>query len=217
MPALRSAAADRVCSGGPGLQRRTGSAGDLHFIHDRAPQCAPRCPSGRREDAEAPKAKLVNPNSLSSSRSGSSRSGTSSTQSMVHGAPLPPPQPQPQPRSQRPCVPAVAALREGKGGPQPQPPAYPQHATHHHTLPPSHAYAPGHAAARTPEPRPAVPALTPPPSSSSSSGAASAPHPHPHPHPKPGGPNPKLSPANLARMGATPVMIPAQTKAFQTV
>ncbi|XP_072515476.1 CXADR-like membrane protein isoform X2 [Salminus brasiliensis] len=28
---------------------------------------------------------------------------------------------------------------------------------------------------------------------------------------------PKLSPANLARMGATPVMIPAQTKAFQTV
>ncbi|KAL7846427.1 hypothetical protein SRHO_G00214070 [Serrasalmus rhombeus] len=27
----------------------------------------------------------------------------------------------------------------------------------------------------------------------------------------------KLSPANLARMGATPVMIPAQTKAFQTV
>ncbi|KAI1903350.1 hypothetical protein AGOR_G00026290 [Albula goreensis] len=28
---------------------------------------------------------------------------------------------------------------------------------------------------------------------------------------------PKLSPGNLARMGATPVMIPAQTKAFQTV
>ncbi|KAG7484498.1 hypothetical protein MATL_G00050010 [Megalops atlanticus] len=33
--------------------------------------------------------------------------------------------------------------------------------------------------------------------------------------PEPG--TPKLSPGNLARMGATPVMIPAQTKAFQTV
>ncbi|XP_040007049.1 CXADR-like membrane protein [Xiphias gladius] len=30
-------------------------------------------------------------------------------------------------------------------------------------------------------------------------------------------PPPKLSPGNLTRMGATPVMIPAQTKAFQTV
>ncbi|KAG7470634.1 hypothetical protein MATL_G00115920 [Megalops atlanticus] len=33
--------------------------------------------------------------------------------------------------------------------------------------------------------------------------------------PEPG--TPKLSPGNLTRMGATPVMIPAQTKAFQTV
>uniref|UniRef100_A0A3B3ZU84 Ig-like domain-containing protein n=1 Tax=Periophthalmus magnuspinnatus TaxID=409849 RepID=A0A3B3ZU84_9GOBI len=32
-----------------------------------------------------------------------------------------------------------------------------------------------------------------------------------------GSPPPKLSPANLSRMGATPVMIPAQSKAFQTV
>uniref|UniRef100_A0A8C7YHR2 Ig-like domain-containing protein n=1 Tax=Oryzias sinensis TaxID=183150 RepID=A0A8C7YHR2_9TELE len=41
-------------------------------------------PNEIREDAEAPKAKLVKPNSLSSSHSSSSRSGTSSTQSMVH-------------------------------------------------------------------------------------------------------------------------------------
>ncbi|XP_061106384.1 CXADR-like membrane protein isoform X1 [Conger conger] len=34
--------------------------------------------------------------------------------------------------------------------------------------------------------------------------------------PEPAG-TPKLSPGNLTRMGATPVMIPAQTKAFQTV
>ncbi|KAK7925451.1 hypothetical protein WMY93_007761 [Mugilogobius chulae] len=60
-------------------------------------------PNEIREDAEAPKAKLVKPNSLSSSRSGSSRSGTSSTQSMVHNMP---------PRPQRACVPAVAALKE---------------------------------------------------------------------------------------------------------
>ncbi|KAJ3588846.1 hypothetical protein NHX12_009700, partial [Muraenolepis orangiensis] len=170
-------------------------------------------PNEIREDAEAPKAKLVNPNSLSSSRSGSSRSGTSSTQSMVHGAPPPPPA-VPQSRGQqRPCVPAVAALREGKAG-HPQLPPYPQHAAH--TLPPSHAYAPGPGPARTPEPRPAAPALTPSASSSSCATSASQAHPLPHPHPKPGH-NPKLSPANLARMGATPVMIPAQTKAFQTV
>ncbi|CAM9316683.1 unnamed protein product [Lampetra planeri] len=43
-------------------------------------------PNEIREDAEAPKAKLVKPNSLSSSRSGSSRSGASSTQSMVHNS-----------------------------------------------------------------------------------------------------------------------------------
>ncbi|KAG7279244.1 hypothetical protein CRUP_010860, partial [Coryphaenoides rupestris] len=169
-------------------------------------------PNEIREDAEAPKAKLVNPNSLSSSRSGSSRSGTSSTQSMVHGAPPPQPaQPQQQqqpPRGQRPCVPAVAALREGKAGQpglqlqpqiQPGPPAY--------TLPP-----PGHA--RTPEPRAAVPVLTPPPSSSSCATSAPSsrtphPHPHPHPHPRPHPhpkpvDSPKISPANLARMGATP-------------
>ncbi|XP_030217774.1 CXADR-like membrane protein [Gadus morhua] len=163
-------------------------------------------PNEIREDAEAPKAKLVNPNSLSSSRSGSSRSGTSSTQSMVHGAPPPPPSQ--QPRAQRPCVPAVAALREGKAS-QPQPPAYLQHPGH--TLPPhGHAHAPG--PARTPEPRAAVPALTLPPSSSSNNTAGS----HLDPRPK-AGPNPKLSPANLARMGAMPVMIPAQSKAFQTV
>ncbi|KAI4887372.1 hypothetical protein NFI96_002063 [Prochilodus magdalenae] len=42
----------------------------------------------------------------------------------------------------------------------------------------------------------------------------------PKPSPTQNSPKPspsKLSPANLARMGATPVMIPAQTKAFQTV
>uniref|UniRef100_H3D2F3 Ig-like domain-containing protein n=1 Tax=Tetraodon nigroviridis TaxID=99883 RepID=H3D2F3_TETNG len=47
-------------------------------------------PNEIREDAEAPKAKLVKPNSLSSSRSGSSRSGASSTQSMVHNSASPP-------------------------------------------------------------------------------------------------------------------------------
>ncbi|TRY65090.1 hypothetical protein DNTS_026847 [Danionella cerebrum] len=36
-------------------------------------------------------------------------------------------------------------------------------------------------------------------------------------HPELSSGSPKPSPANLARMGATPVMIPAQTKAFQTV
>ncbi|XP_058483993.1 CXADR-like membrane protein [Solea solea] len=127
-------------------------------------------PNEIREDAEAPKAKLVNPNSLSSSRSGSSRSGTSSTQSMVHNM---------GPRGQRGCVPAVAALKEDcKTSTFPQsPPSYSQ------------------AVPKTPEPRSA-------PTTTSNS--------------KPS-PPPKLSPANLTRMGATPVMIPAQTKAFQTV
>lgn len=72
-------------------------------------------PNEIREDAEAPKAKLVKPNSLSSSRSGSSRSGASSTQSMVHnsvarGGGVPRPRP-----------PAVAALKENG-----QPPGFPQ-------------------------------------------------------------------------------------------
>ncbi|KAL4660639.1 CXADR-like membrane protein isoform X1 [Arapaima gigas] len=116
-------------------------------------------PNEIREDAEAPKAKLVKPNSLSSSRSGSSRSGTSSTQSMVASS-------GPRGAPHRPCLPAVAALRENGRTPSlpPSPPAYTR-------APP-----------RAPEASP-----------------------------------PKLSPGNLARMGATPVMIPAQTKAFQTV
>lgn len=104
-----------------------------------------------REDAEAPKAKLVKPNSLSSSRSGSSRSGTSSTQSMVHSAASRGPRPRPHP---------ISALQEN-GEP---PPSYAQ------------------VAPRMPEPD-----------------------------------TPKLGPGNLNRMGATPVMIPAQSKAFQTV
>lgn len=125
-----------------------------------------------REDAEAPKAKLVKPNSLSSSRSGSSRSGTSSTQSMVHNM---------GPRGQRVCVPAVAALKEHcQASTFPQsPPGYNQ------TVP------------KTPELRST-------PTSVSTSNS------------KPS-PPPKLSPGNLTRMGATPVMIPAQTTAFQTV
>uniref|UniRef100_A0A7N6FI13 Ig-like domain-containing protein n=1 Tax=Anabas testudineus TaxID=64144 RepID=A0A7N6FI13_ANATE len=98
-------------------------------------------PNEIREDAEAPKAKLVKPNSLSSSHSGSSRSGTSSTQSMVHHI-----------GPQRACVPAVAALKENC----------------QENLPQS-----------------SVPS--------------------------------KLSPGNLIRVGGTPVMIHAQTKAFQTV
>lgn len=131
-------------------------------------------PNEIREDAEAPKAKLVKPNSLSSSRSGSSRSGTSSTQSMVHNM---------GPRPQRACVPAVAALKENcthRPNFSQSPPGYAQ------TLP------------KTPEPR-----ATPTSSSTSNNSKPSPP--------------PKLSPANLTRMGATPVMIPAQTKAFQTV
>ncbi|XP_055003771.1 CXADR-like membrane protein isoform X2 [Boleophthalmus pectinirostris] len=69
-------------------------------------------PNEIREDAEAPKAKLVKPNSLSSSRSGSSRSGASSTQSMVHNSVQ---------RGHRPRPPAVAALKENG-----QPPGFPQ-------------------------------------------------------------------------------------------
>lgn len=118
-----------------------------------------------REDAEAPKAKLVKPNSLSSSHSGSSRSGTSSTQSMVHTS---------APRGPHARLPAVTTLKENGQPPSflQQPPAYTQ------VVP------------KTPEPRTAPAKPSPP---------------------------PKLSPRNLARMGATPVMIPAQTKAFQTV
>ncbi|CAB1316731.1 unnamed protein product, partial [Coregonus sp. 'balchen'] len=117
------------------------------------------------EDAEAPKAKLVKPNSLSSSRSGSSRSGTSSTQSMVHTT---------APRGPRARLPDVAALNENG-----QPTSFPQQ-------PPAYTQV----VPKTPEPRTAPAKPSPP---------------------------PKLSPGNLARMGATPVMIPAQTKAFQTV
>ncbi|TSK38371.1 CXADR-like membrane protein [Bagarius yarrelli] len=74
------------------------------------------------EDAEAPKAKLVKPNSLSSSRSGSSRSGTSSTQSMVHNT---------APRIQRPRPPAICALKENGQPPEflqssPEPPTPPK-------------------------------------------------------------------------------------------
>ncbi|KAM9385597.1 CXADR-like membrane protein [Pholidichthys leucotaenia] len=129
-------------------------------------------PNEIREDAEAPKAKLMKPNSLSSSRSGSSHSGTSSTQSMVHSMAA---------RGQRTPVPAVAAVRQNCQASTftPSPPSY------HQSDP------------KTPEPH-----STPTSTSTSSS--------------KPS-PLPKLSPGNLSRMGATPVMIPAQTKAFQTV
>ncbi|XP_029546467.1 CXADR-like membrane protein isoform X1 [Salmo trutta] len=122
-------------------------------------------PNEIREDAEAPKAKLVKPNSLSSSHSGSSRSGTSSTQSMVHTS---------APRGPHARLPAVTTLKENGQPPSflQQPPAYTQ------VVP------------KTPEPRTAPAKPSPP---------------------------PKLSPRNLARMGATPVMIPAQTKSFQTV
>ncbi|XP_033973156.1 CXADR-like membrane protein [Trematomus bernacchii] len=129
-------------------------------------------PNEIREDAEAPKAKLVKPNSLSSSRSGSSRSGTSSTQSMVHNMGL---------RGQRACVPAVAALKENC------------HASNFPQSPPSYTQS----VLKTPEPRST-------PTSISTSNS------------KPSPPT-KLSPANLSRMGGTPVMIPAQSKAFQTV
>uniref|UniRef100_A0A8C6S5F9 Ig-like domain-containing protein n=1 Tax=Neogobius melanostomus TaxID=47308 RepID=A0A8C6S5F9_9GOBI len=145
-------------------------------------------PNEIREDAEAPKAKLVKPNSLSSSRSGSSRSGTSSTQSMVHNMP---------PRPQRACVPAVAALRENchqAPGFTQSPPGY--------SLSPTQTGYSSHTH-KTPEPRAT-------PTSSSTTTTTSNSNSKPSPPPK-------LSPANLARMGATPVMIPAQSKAFQTV
>lgn len=112
-----------------------------------------------REDAEAPKAKLVKPNSLSSSRSGSSRSGASSTQSMVHNSAQ---------RGPRPRPPAVAALKENG-----QPPGFPQ-------SPPSYTSV--------------VPSKTPEPPTT-----------------------PKFNSRNMS--GPTPptLMVPAQTKAFQTV
>ncbi|KAG7282830.1 hypothetical protein CRUP_012219 [Coryphaenoides rupestris] len=70
-------------------------------------------PNEIREDAEAPKAKLVKPNSLSSSRSGSSRSGASSTQSMVHSSVQ---------RGHRPRTPAAPATVKENG----QPPGFPE-------------------------------------------------------------------------------------------
>lgn len=117
------------------------------------------CFSHHREDAEAPKAKLVKPNSLSSSRSGSSRSGASSTQSMVHNSAQ---------RGPRPRPPAVAALKENG-----QPPGFPQ-------SPPSYTSV--------------VPPKTPEPPTT-----------------------PKFNSRNMS--GPTPptLMVPAQTKAFQTV
>nr|XP_061797450.1 CXADR-like membrane protein [Nerophis lumbriciformis] len=116
-------------------------------------------PNEIREDAEAPKAKLVKPNSLSSSRSGSSRSGASSTQSMVHNSAQ---------RGHRPRPPAVAALKENG-----QPPGFPQ-------SPPAYTSV--------------VPPKT------------------PEPHT-----TPKFNSRNMS--GPTPptLMVPAQTKAFQTV
>ncbi|TNN01597.1 hypothetical protein fugu_010979 [Takifugu bimaculatus] len=116
-------------------------------------------PNEIREDAEAPKAKLVKPNSLSSSRSGSSRSGASSTQSMVHNSAQ---------RGPRPRPPAVAALKENG-----QPPGFPQ-------SPPSYTSV--------------VPPKTPEPPTT-----------------------PKFNSRNMS--GPTPptLMVPAQTKAFQTV
>ncbi|KAG7222792.1 hypothetical protein INR49_016111, partial [Caranx melampygus] len=100
-----------------------------------------------------------------------SRSGTSSTQSMVHNM---------GPRGQQGCVPAVMALKESC-----QASSYPR-------SPPGY----NQTVAKTPEPRST-------PTSSSTSNSKSS-------------PPPKLGPGNLSRMGATPVMIPAQTKAFQT-
>lgn len=116
-------------------------------------------PNEIREDAEAPKAKLVKPNSLSSSRSGSSRSGASSTQSMVHNSAQ---------RGPRPRQPAVAALKENG-----QPAGFPQSPPSYTSVVPS----------KTPEP-PVTP---------------------------------KFSSRNTS--GPTPptLMVPAQTKAFQTV
>lgn len=116
-------------------------------------------PNEIREDAEAPKAKLVKPNSLSSSRSGSSRSGASSTQSMVHNSAQ---------RGHRPRPPAVAALKENG-----QPSGFPQ-------SPPAYS-------AVVPPKTPELPAT------------------------------PKFNSRNMS--GPTPptLMVPAQTKAFQTV
>lgn len=117
------------------------------------------CVSNHREDAEAPKAKLVKPNSLSSSRSGSSRSGASSTQSMVHNSAQ---------RGHRPRPPAVAALKENG-----QPPGFPQSPPAYTTVVP---------------PKTTEPPIT-----------------------------PKFNSRNMS--GPTPptLMVPAQTKAFQTV
>ncbi|KAK2828944.1 hypothetical protein Q5P01_019978 [Channa striata] len=130
-------------------------------------------PNEIREDAEAPKAKLVKPDSLPSSSSGSSRSGTSSTQSMVHNTGT---------RGQRACVPAVAALKENCQE------NFSQSSTGYNTT--------------CPESR--EPCSTP--MSTSTPNFNSMPS-----------PSPKLRPGSLTRMGGTPVMIPAQTKAFQTV
>ncbi|XP_006011531.1 CXADR-like membrane protein isoform X1 [Latimeria chalumnae] len=102
-------------------------------------------PNEIREDAEAPKAKLVKPNS-SSSRSGSSRSGSSSTRSTGNSTS----------RSQR-----IRTPQQAQNG---APPAYKEVAMQK---------------GETEEN--------------------------------------KISPANLVRMGATPVMVPAQSRAFQTV
>ncbi|XP_071317580.1 CXADR-like membrane protein isoform X3 [Trachinotus anak] len=129
-------------------------------------------PNEIREDAEAPKATLMKPNSISSSRSGSSRSGTSSTQSIVHNMGS---------RGQQGCVPVVVALKQSC------------HASTFPRSPPGY----NQIVPNTPEPRST-------PTSTSTSNS------------KPS-PTAKLSPGNLTRMGGTPVMIPAQTKAFQTV
>ncbi|KPP76393.1 CXADR-like membrane protein-like [Scleropages formosus] len=114
-------------------------------------------PNEIREDAEAPKAKLVKPNSLSSSRSGSSRSGASSTQSMVHNT---------APRGHRPRPPAGTALKENG-----QPPSFGQ----------------------------APPAYTQVVSKTSEADT------------------PKFTSKNMSLTADAPAVVPAQTKAFQTV
>ncbi|KAL0973300.1 hypothetical protein UPYG_G00201630 [Umbra pygmaea] len=121
-------------------------------------------PNEIREDAEAPKAKLMKPNSLSSSRSGSSRSGASSTQSMVHNSA--------PPRGHRPLPPAIAALKENG-----QPPGFPQSPPAYNTVV---------ATNKTPEP--------------------------------PGTPKYNINSRHHIS-GPTPptLMVPSQTKAFQTV
>ncbi|XP_068456197.1 CXADR-like membrane protein [Clinocottus analis] len=60
----------------------------LIFCKKKMKKYEEETPNEIREDAQAPKAKLTKPNSISSSLSGSSRSGTSSTQSMVHNIAL---------------------------------------------------------------------------------------------------------------------------------